>query len=232
MSRPVWTGYGVKAGLLICCVCIYFFIPAVNEFVHNSFAVMKEHNLEALRHFILSYGIWAPLTAVTVVILQSLVPFMPGMILTIANAWLFGWFMGACYSWIGAFLGAALDFFLARWYGRPFVESFVAASQLELLNRFCRRYGLGAIFFARMMPLVPYKVVSYGAGVTQLTAREYLWATALGQTPPLLLYSYLGQNITRSFRLTLLITSFFVVLLAVLYYYRKEIERYFFQKYD
>lgn len=231
MSRPVpWTLYALKSGVLIFAVGLYLLVPAVRQFISSAVAALYAHHFGEFKAIILSYGFWAPVATIGFMVVQSLIPFLPGAVLTIANAWIFGWLWGACYSWVGALLGAMLDFGLARWYGRTFVEKIVNDRYLKVMNRFFAAYGPLAIALARLTPVIPYKFVSYGAGVTRLSFGRYVVATAVGQTPALLLYSYLGQHITRSMRLTVFITSLFVVLGVVLFCYRKSLEQYFFRK--
>lgn len=231
MSRPApWTLYGLKIGVLIVAITVYFTVPAIHNFIASGIHILYERNFHQLKELILSYGIGAPLMAIVLMAVQSLFPLVPGLVITIANAWIFGWLWGAFYSWLGALIGAFIDFGIARWYGRPVLGRFVNTRYLDKLNTFFVTYGMIAIALARLTPVIPYKLVSYGAGVTELSYGKYLLATGVGQTPAILLYSYLGQNITRSFHGMILITSLFVLLLAVIYYYREPIEKYFLQK--
>lgn len=228
MSRPVpWTLYVVKIGALIVAITVYFIVPAVHEFVVSGLRILYERNFHQLKNLILSYGVWAPITAICLMAVQSLFPFVPGLAITIANAWIFGWLWGTLYSWVGSLIGATIDFGIARWYGRPVLGRFVNAAYLDKLNTFFVTYGVIAIALARLTPVIPYKLVSYGAGLTEISCGKYLLATGMGQTPAILLYSYLGQNITRSLHATILITSMFVLLLAIAYYYREFIGKHF-----
>jgi uncharacterized membrane protein YdjX (TVP38/TMEM64 family) len=168
----------------------------VQEFVATGIGYLHHRDFEGLRAFILSYGLWAPLTSIALMTVQSMVPLVPGLAITITNAWIFGWEHGALYSWIGAMAGATLDFGIARWYGRPFVERFVRAKYLDLTDQFFKRHGVLAVFVTRLTPVVPFKVISYGAGLTAITFRQYALATGVGQTPAIVLYSFLGQHLT------------------------------------
>jgi uncharacterized membrane protein YdjX (TVP38/TMEM64 family) len=231
MSRPaLWTLYGLKIGVLIVAITVYFTVPAIHDFIVRGIQILSERNFHQLKDLILSYGVWAPITAISLMAVQSLFPFVPGLAITITNAWIFGWLWGSLYSWIGSLIGAAIDFGIARWYGRPVLGRFVNVAYLDKLNVFFETHGLIAIALARLTPVIPYKLVSYGAGFTKLSSGTYLLATAVGQTPAILLYSFLGQNINHSLQATILITSLFVLFFAVAYYYRESIEKYFFQK--
>jgi uncharacterized membrane protein YdjX (TVP38/TMEM64 family) len=109
--------------------------------------------------------------------------------------------------------------------GRPVVEKFVRAKYLDLTDQFFKRHGVLAVFVTRLTPIIPFKVISYGAGLTAITFRQYLLATGVGQTPAIVLYSFLGQHLTRSIRWAILITTALIIASLLVYYYRNEIEQ-------
>jgi len=215
-----------RIGVLGLIVAAYFYLPGVQQFAIEGITYLQYRNFHGLRQFILSYGIWAPLTSIALMALQSLVPLVPGIIITITNAWIFGWQYGALYSWSGALLGAVLDFWIARWYGRPVIERFVSSKYLTFTDSFFKQHGIIAVFVTRLVPIVPFKVISYGAGLTRLTCCKFTTATAIGQTPAIVLYSILGQNLFHNFKAVIAITSLLIAVGLIFYYYRNTIERY------
>ncbi|WP_425061057.1 hypothetical protein SCACP_18250 [Sporomusa carbonis] len=228
MTRPdpkyiAWA----KIGVIGLAIAAYFYLPGVQQFVTDGITYLRCRNFDGLRQFILSYGIWAPLTSIALMALQSMVPLMPGLILTITNAWIFGWQYGALYSWAGALLGATIDFGIARWYGRPVIERFVSTKYLNFTDIFIKRHGVLAVFITRLTPIIPFKVISYGAGLTTISLFKFSIATAIGQTPAIVLYSILGQNLTHNLKSALAITSLLIISGLVTYYYRDSIERFF-----
>lgn len=217
----------IKISVLGLAIAAYYFFSGVRQFAAEGIFYLRGHNFEGLRQFILSYGILAPVTSITLMTLQSLVPLVPGIIITITNAWIFGWQYGALYSWTGALLGAILDFWIARWYGRPVIERFVSTKYLNVTDAFFKRHGIIAVFITRLVPLVPFKAISYGAGLTRISLCKFVTATAVGQTPAIVLYSILGQNLSHNIKAAAAITSLLVVAGLIVYYYRSAIERYF-----
>lgn len=221
-----------KLFVLITVIASYYYVPGVREFIVTGLKYLQHRDFEHLKQFVLSYGIWAPITSIALMALQSLVPLVPGLAITLTNAWIFGWQFGSLYSWLGALLGAILDFGIARWYGRPFAERLIKPTYLTITDRFFNRHGVFAVFITRLTPIVPFKVVSYGAGLTNMPFGHFVIATGLGQTPAIILYSILGQNIMNNIRLILFITTLLLVIGIALYYFRDTIERCFFTDKD
>lgn len=230
MTKPMKITRGVmqRIGVLVVVIIGYFFLPGMQDFFENGFLYLWHHDFEGLRQFVLSYGLWAPACSIILMTLQSLVPVVPGLALTITNAWIFGWQYGALYSWVGALLGACLDFIIARWYGRPVVEKFVKSKYLKITDDFLSKHGIIAVFIARLTPIIPFKVISYGVGLTTLSFCQFAIATAIGQAPAILVYSIIGQNLTRNIRVTIMITFILIAVGVLGHYFREELEKAFF----
>lgn len=222
--------YISRVAVLLFAIIAYFYLPGIQEFFGDGITFLRNRDFQGLRQFILAYGMWAPVSSIMLMAIQSLVPFVPGLAITIMNALIFGWHYGALYSWVGALLGATLDFVIARWYGRPVVERFVNIKYLEKVDIFLKRHGILAIFLTRLTPIVPFKVVSYGAGLTNISFYKFVFVTGVGQAPAIILYSFLAQSLTHSIRLTIIIISILIVVGVFVYYYRDELERKFLNK--
>ena len=63
-------------------------------------------NIDRLKSFILSYGVWAPLISATLMVGQSVVLFLPAFPIFVVNALAFGLVWGLLLSWSSAVLGS------------------------------------------------------------------------------------------------------------------------------
>ncbi|WP_346354565.1 TVP38/TMEM64 family protein [Azotosporobacter soli] len=214
--------YLLRVAFFLLLVGIGWQLDFVRDFLARGLWLIKRHDFVGIRQMILAYGQWAPLTSIALMTLQSVIPFVPGLFLTLVNAWLFGWQYGALYSWVGALFGAGLDFYLARWFGRPWLGCLSEAQWVKRIEKFLDQQGFVLIFLTRLTPLMPFKVISYSAGLTGLPFSRYLLATATGQTPPILLYSYLGQELQRNWRGAAALTLLAAVFALGLYYWSQR----------
>ena len=215
-----------RISVLFIALGTYFLFPGLKEFIITSFSYLQSHNFEGLRQLILSRGIWAPLTSIALMTMQSVVPVVPGIVVTITNAWIFGWEWGAFYSWVGALCGATLDFGIARLYGRPVVERLVNTILLDKTDKFFRKNGILAVFISRLTPVFPFKVISYGAGLTTMPLTRFLIATGIGQTPTIIFYSFLGKNLIKNIYSVFMVAVISSGLAVLIYYYRNKIAQY------
>ncbi|MFH0241456.1 TVP38/TMEM64 family protein [Streptomyces sp. HK10] len=144
-----------------------------------------------IRRWVDSLGVWGPLVFAVCYAL-AVTALLPGSVLTASAGALFGLPLGAAAVLAGATAGAALSFGLARWLGRPAVARYAGAGRLARLDAYLSRRGFAAVLVLRLVPLFPFNMVNYGAGVAGVRFAPYVAATALGIVPGTLVYTGLG----------------------------------------
>lgn len=176
--------------------------------------ILGRGDIAGLRDYIVSFGFWAPVASLFLMVLQALVAPVPSFLITFANGLAFGVFWGWMLSLAGHVLAAAMCFGISRSLGRVPVEVLVGKTGLESADRWFARWGMYAIFVARLIPGVAFDAVSYAAGLTRMRFRNFIVASALGILPQTFLYSYLGRQAPEYVAL-FLVTSGLVVAAVV-----------------
>ena len=115
----------------------------------------------------------------------------PKNVLSVAAGLVFGFGLALVLVYAGALLGAAAAFALGRWLGRDAVERFTG-SRVARLDALVRRRGLAAVIGVRLIPVIPFTAINYGAGLTAVRRRDYALGTALGIIPGTVAYVALG----------------------------------------
>ena len=121
---------------------------------------------------------------------------VPGALLTAAGGVLFGVALGTALTAVSATIGALLAFKIGRRLGREQVEQ-IAGRRLGRLDDWISRNGFVAVLYVRLIPLVPFNVLNYVAGVTSVPTRTYVLATAIGILPGTFAYTALGGSLDR-----------------------------------
>ncbi len=185
-------------------------------------------NPETLQSWIATFEWWAPLVYMGVYTFLSLLLF-PGTVLSLAGGLLFGPYLGTLYTIIGATGGAILSYFIAGKLGKDFVIARLKGRFRELyLNS--EKQGFKIIFLLRLIPLFPFDVVNYAAGLTSIRWHHFLAATVLGIAPGTFVYSFLGSTLmdlhSPKFLLGigLLVISFFLPLFYLRRKKQKNVE--------
>ncbi|MBP9493165.1 MAG: TVP38/TMEM64 family protein [Sulfurospirillum sp.] len=188
------------AVLLLASIALLFLIPTVRETFMGLISLFQSLDIEAIKAYILSFGLLAPLVSFALMVFQAILAPLPAFLITFANAALFGWVYGALLSWSSAMVGALLCFYIAKMLGREVVEKLTSKIALKSVDAFFEKHGVYAILIARLLPFISFDIVSYAAGLTRMSLRSFLIATGLGQLPATLIYSYAGEMLTGGAR--------------------------------
>lgn len=186
----------IKVIIVIAVISLYFFIPSIKENVNQAVSILNNLDVDMLKKYILSFGMWAPTVSFILMILQSIIAPIPAFIITFANAGLFGWINGAILSWTSSMVGATLCFYIARFLGRDVVIKLTSNEGLNKVDKFFGKYGNYAILIARLLPFISFDIVSYAAGLTSMKFSAFFIATGIGQLPATIIYSYIGGVLT------------------------------------
>jgi uncharacterized membrane protein YdjX (TVP38/TMEM64 family) len=189
-----WVRFSAVMVVAIVFGLLYTFSEAFRSEINRALDILGRGDIAGLRDYILSYGVWAPIASLFLMVVQALAAPLPSFIITFANGLAFGVFWGWALSLFGHVLAAAVCFWIARALGRVPVEVIAGKAGLESADRWFARWGLYAVFVARLIPGISFDVISYAAGVTRMRFRSFLLATALGVLPQTFLYSYLGRQ--------------------------------------
>ena len=211
-----------KIVLVIVVFGIYLFVKPVNSFINQMVHYLSMLDLDSLKEYILSFGVWAPIISFILMILQSIAAPLPAFLITFANAALFGWVKGAILSWSSAMVGAAVCFFIAKYLGRDVVEKLTSKFAIESVDSFFEKYGKHTILIARLLPFMSFDLVSYAAGLTSMSFISFFVATGIGQLPATIVYSYVGGMLTGGAKL-MMMGILTLTALSVLIYVMKKI---------
>ncbi|WP_063788292.1 TVP38/TMEM64 family protein [Streptomyces ardesiacus] len=150
--------------------------------------------LDEARDWVDSWGVWAPLVYAVLYALAE-TAFAPGAVLTASAGALFGVATGTITVLAGATAGAVLSFGLARWLGRPAVARWAGDGRLARLDAMVSARGFLAVLILRLIPVFPFALVNYAAGVTSIRLAPYVTATAIGIIPATVAYAGLGGTL-------------------------------------
>lgn len=149
-------------------------------------------SLDAVTASMREAGLWGPFTLGILFILQVFLAFIPGQALMVACGYLYGFWGGFLLSWLSLVLGGELAYWLARRFGRPFAERWIAPDILSRWDKAARGQGIGFFSLMLVMPLVPNDAMCYVAGLGTISHRRFTAANLLGRGMACVLTSAAG----------------------------------------
>ena len=119
---------------------------------------------------------------------------LPAGVLVIGCGFFFGFWKGFLLALTGHLLGATGAFWISRTFGRRFIERHLASRpQWQELDRAIDREGWKVVVLSQASPLFPTSLFNYCYGLTRLRYWQCMGWIALGWSPGMFLYTYLGQ---------------------------------------
>lgn len=148
-----------------------------------------------IRRAIEAWGAWAAFGSISLMVLHSVLP-LPGELIAVANGMLFGPVWGAAITWVGAMIGAALSFGVARYFAAPAVARRLSRGHAEILADWRSRPL--PLLLVRLVPVISFNLINYGAGAAGIGWWLFLWTTALGILPITVLSVVLGDRLLEA----------------------------------
>jgi len=143
-------------------------------------------------------GVWAPVIYVVLYIVATLL-LLPSTALNLAGGALFGLWIGALWTSVAAVVAAVVTFWFTRTIGYDLVSKRFAGRWKAIDTEF-KSGGLFYIFAIRLLPLIPYGLVNFVAGLTSIRFRDYFWGTTLGTFPGVFPFVMLGSSGLKAMR--------------------------------
>lgn len=162
------------------------------EVLHGIFKNSRE-----LADWLRSFGPWAVIISIVVMIIQTIATPVPLFLVAGANGFIFGVVWGIVITLVGALLGATVAFYLARLIARDYFSRRLAR-YLPHVDEMSKNSGAKVIFLARLVPILPSSIVSYAAGLSKVSFFSFFLASVLGKLPEIIIYTILGHSLERA----------------------------------
>lgn len=179
-------------------------------------------NIETLSD---QYRTLGPIIGILLPFAESLLPFLPLVVIVVANASSYGLWFGFLLSWIGTVCGSYFVFLVVRQFGRhPRFSKFVQRKRIKKLIQWVDMKGLTPLLIFLCFPFTPSVLVNIVAGLSNIKKKYYLFVLMAGKLVMIFSISFLGYDLRAFFTEPLkLILS--IVGLIVLWTLSKAVEK-------
>ena len=138
-------------------------------------------------------GAWGSIAFIFLYILATVL-FLPGSILTLGGGVLFGVVWGSIYVSIASTVGATAAFLIGRYLARDWVATKIAGNKtFQAIDEAVADGGWRIVGLTRLSPIFPFNMLNYAFGLTQVSLRDYFFASWIGMMPGTVMYVYLGS---------------------------------------
>jgi uncharacterized membrane protein YdjX (TVP38/TMEM64 family) len=146
---------------------------------------------ERVRAWIEGFGVWGPLVLIGMIVVQTVLSVSPVSLLAIVGAYVFGFWQGVWYAFIGLAIGSALCMILGRRFGRPLIDRLIDPGSMATFDRFTEQRGPIFFFIIFVMPWVPDDLACYAIGLSRLSLKLMIPLAAVGRMPSVIVQCWL-----------------------------------------
>lgn len=187
-----------------------------------------ENLLLAISH----YRSWGPLPGLGLPIIEAFLPFLPLMVIIMANASAFGLVNGFIISWLGTSIGSLLVFTIIRKLAKTrFVSYFTRKKQVRKLLNYVERRGFGLLFILYCFPFSPSSIINLVAGLSKVSFHQFALAVFSAKMVMVFMISFIGHDIPSLIKNPLQ-TTIVIIAIVVLWWAGKRVENWLNQKVD
>jgi uncharacterized membrane protein YdjX (TVP38/TMEM64 family) len=143
--------------------------------------------------WITGLGAWGPAIFVLLYVAAAVL-LLPAVVLTLGSGVVFGVVHGFLAVWVGATLGATAAFLVGRYFARDWVARRIAGNRtFTAIDEAVAREGWKIVGLTRLSPVFPFILLNYLFGVTRVSLRDFVVASAIGMMPGIAMYVYIGS---------------------------------------
>jgi uncharacterized membrane protein YdjX (TVP38/TMEM64 family) len=155
-------------------------------------AVQGDH--DEVREQIDRLGAAGPLLILALALLHSVV-FYPAEIVDAAAGFAYGFLPALALVMVGWLLNGLVCWAVGRSIARPLLDRWFGAERFQRVEGAIERGGPLLLLAMRLIPILPFSIVSYAAGAARVPLGRFLWTTAVGYLPITALSVYFGTRL-------------------------------------
>ena len=168
-------------------------VLAVDPLREAAAAAVQGENSE-VRHQIDRLGAAGPFLILALTLLHAVV-FYPAEIVDAAAGYAYGFLPALALMTAGWVVSGLICWAVGRAVARPLLDRWFGAGRFERIEGAIARGGPPLLLSMRLIPILPFSVVSYAAGAARVPAWRFVWTTALGYLPITAITVYLGSRL-------------------------------------
>jgi uncharacterized membrane protein YdjX (TVP38/TMEM64 family) len=162
--------------------------------LRHAFMAAIEGDSDEVRARVDSLGVAGPLLIVALTLLHAVV-FYPAEIVDAAAGFAYGFFPALALMMLGWLLSGLLCFAVGHTVARPLLDRWFGTERFERTEAAIERGGATLLLAVRLLPIVPFSLVSYAAGAARVPVWRFAWTTVVGYLPITALAVYFGTRL-------------------------------------
>jgi uncharacterized membrane protein YdjX (TVP38/TMEM64 family) len=168
-------------------------VLAISE-LRDAFEAAVRGDTAEVRSRIDDLGAAGPLLILALALVHAVV-FYPAEIIDAAAGFVYGFFPALALMMLGWLLSGLICFAIGRSVARPLLDRWFGKARFERIEAAIERGGVTLLLAVRLIPILPFSLVSYAAGAARIPVWRFIWTTAVAYLPITALSVYFGTRL-------------------------------------
>jgi uncharacterized membrane protein YdjX (TVP38/TMEM64 family) len=181
------------AGTLAGIAALTLMVLAIPE-LRDAFEAALRGDTAEVRSRIEDLGVAGPLLILGLALIHAVV-FYPAEIVDAAAGFVYGFFPALALMMLGWLLSGLVCFAIGRSVARPLLDRWFGTGRFERIEAAIERGGVTLLLAVRLIPIVPFSLVSYAAGAARVPLWRFVWTTSVAYLPITALSVYFGTRL-------------------------------------
>ena len=170
---------------------------------------------ETIENFISSMGLFAPVFACLLILVESMVPVLPLCTFITINFISFGTFWGFVLSWLFTCLGCFLSYYLVKNGFRNWYETrLVTAPMLDKCLNYVNKLSMPSFTMLLAMPFTPAFMINIAAGLVNMNFNKFFCSILISKVFMVYFWGYIGVGFIESFTSPEILIKIIVIIAA------------------
>ncbi len=181
LKKAKKTRVALSIAKLTLLIGIVIAVPLYIFFYQHDF-IEQFKSFEDVLNYLERYRFESIFIYISIQVIQIVISVIPGQAFQFAAGYLYGFLPGLAFSIIGAFLGTAVSFYLAKLLGKDAVHLFFGEEKTTyFVQRLNSKRAYTIVFLLYLIPGLPKDVVSYAAGVSEMKFKAFMAFSMTGR---------------------------------------------------
>jgi uncharacterized membrane protein YdjX (TVP38/TMEM64 family) len=162
--------------------------------LHDAVRAALRGDSADVRHEVDSLGVAGPLIILALALIHSVV-FYPAEIVDASAGFVYGFPGALVLVMAGWLLNGIVCYAVGKRVARPLLERWLSRRRFDRTEAMIERGGITLLLGVRLIPILPFSLVSYAAGAARVPLWRFVWTTTLGYLPITAIAVYLGTRL-------------------------------------
>lgn len=142
-----------------------------------------------------------PISGIVLIILESILPFLPLSVFIALNGASFGYVFGYIISWVSTCIGCLLSFLIFRKIFKNKFDKLLSKKNVKQIKKIKKKFStitFSALVLIIALPFTPAFAVNIAAGLSDMSLRKFMIAILIGKLSITYFWTYIGKSLLES----------------------------------